>query len=310
MLRPAVEVVAAAYVSYVTGGFVGFEVGAATGSETAAVVAMGAVAGAETSLITTGSFQGWQYNALSAVGFYEVGGLNQTMGWSPGSPQATFDHALVGGSVSRLSGGSFKEGFLSGGFSEAAIPYMDTNQVVAGTTESAIVGGTASVLGGGKFENGAVTGAFGYLFNDCEHNTHCLNPGGRHEGYADVPDGHGNYMWVPPGAAGGAAAGVSVDGNMLPIDASSLTEEQVSTGVGVVADAVILRCPECASGQVAGLVGTTAAVATAWDYHHPGMAIPTTAGYMVTTYLNHLGVPSTFSERAGVVISNIFEWLH
>ena len=83
-------------------------------------------------------------------------------------------HGLVGGTGSRIAGGSFRQGFLSAGFTQFAAPGIDgilpgnTDFTTAAsrTAAAAVVGGTASELGGGKFANGAVTGAFSRLFND------------------------------------------------------------------------------------------------------------------------------------------------
>lgn len=122
--------------------------------------------GAAAGYAATGTPQGALNGAITAEAFYAVGSLNQAAGWDPGSPQATFDHALVGGATSSLSGGSFKEGFLSAGFAEYAGPHLGSYDNVF--TE-ATVGGTASVLGGGKFENGAITAAFAYEYNDISH---------------------------------------------------------------------------------------------------------------------------------------------
>ena len=69
--------------------------------------------------------------------------------------------AVIGGAFSEIRGGSFKSGFLSAGFTAAALPFAPRN-VWSGAAFSAAVGGTASILGGGKFADGAVTGAFAY----------------------------------------------------------------------------------------------------------------------------------------------------
>ena len=107
--------------------------------------------------------------ALSAGSFYGVGTLTST--WSSGVAKVTA-HGVTGGVMSELTGGSFKEGFLSAAFAkgfsgpiERHVPNYRSARVFA----AAIVGGTASRLGGGTFANGAMTGAFSRLFNDELH---------------------------------------------------------------------------------------------------------------------------------------------
>lgn len=102
------------------------------------------------------------------MAFYGVGNLAQG-GWNAG--QTALAHGGVGGVSNMAMGGSFKDGFLSGGFTSLASPVIGTvpggrtAQVVA----AAVVGGTAAELGGGKFANGAATGAFSYLYNAAAH---------------------------------------------------------------------------------------------------------------------------------------------
>jgi RHS repeat-associated protein len=76
-------------------------------------------------------------------------------------------HGAIQGGANELQGGKFIHGFIAGGLSGAASPYIaNANLGMAGeTAAAAIVGGTGSVLGGGKFANGAVSGGFVYLFN-------------------------------------------------------------------------------------------------------------------------------------------------
>jgi len=81
----------------------------------------------------------------------------------------TLAHGVVGGVQSVVRGGSFRSGFLAGGFAAAvsASGIVGRFETAAGRiTAAAVAGGVGSVLGGGKFANGAVTGAFQRLFND------------------------------------------------------------------------------------------------------------------------------------------------
>ena len=79
---------------------------------------------------------------------------------------------MVGGASAELSGGSFKNGFISAGVTQAFAPGIDgldsgnSGISLERTLAAAVVGGTASKLTGGKFANGAFTGAFSRLFND------------------------------------------------------------------------------------------------------------------------------------------------
>ncbi len=76
-------------------------------------------------------------------------------------------HGSIQGAANELQGGKFVHGFIAGGLSGAASPYIAAaNLGAAGESlAAAVVGGTGSALGGGKFSNGAVSGAFVYLFN-------------------------------------------------------------------------------------------------------------------------------------------------
>lgn len=71
----------------------------------------------------------------------------------------------MGGATNAAAGDSFKDGFLSAGFSEAAAPFVSGTRFDR-VVQMTIIGGTASTLGGGKFANGAETAAFAYMFNE------------------------------------------------------------------------------------------------------------------------------------------------
>ena len=87
-------------------------------------------------------------------------------------------HGLTGGVRSRLSGGSFKSGFLgsavnygaswSGAYKAAGISNQANTwtQRVQNVVASYVVGGVAAELGGGKFANGGMSVAFSRMFND------------------------------------------------------------------------------------------------------------------------------------------------
>ncbi|VVH52016.1 hypothetical protein BPUTSESOX_619, partial [uncultured Gammaproteobacteria bacterium] len=87
-------------------------------------------------------------------------------------------HGLTGGVRSRLSGGSFKSGFLgsavsygaswSGAYKAAGVSNQANTwtQRVQNVVASYVVGGVAAELGGGKFANGGMSAAFSRMFND------------------------------------------------------------------------------------------------------------------------------------------------
>jgi len=85
----------------------------------------------------------------------------------------TAAHGVAGGARSVLSGGTFKAGFSSAGFTQAFAPDIDQIPDGAGgagqLVAAGVVGGTASELAGGEFEDGFVTGVFGRAFNHGLH---------------------------------------------------------------------------------------------------------------------------------------------
>ncbi|CAC9483588.1 hypothetical protein BPUTSESOX_624, partial [uncultured Gammaproteobacteria bacterium] len=92
-------------------------------------------------------------------------------------------HGLTGGVRSRLSGGSFKSGFLgsavsygaswSGAYKAAGVSNQANTwtQRVQNVVASYVVGGVAAELGGGKFANGGMSAAFSRMFNDLRDST-------------------------------------------------------------------------------------------------------------------------------------------
>ncbi|VVM23650.1 hypothetical protein BSPWISOXPB_6589 [uncultured Gammaproteobacteria bacterium] len=87
-------------------------------------------------------------------------------------------HGVTGGVRSRLSGGSFKSGFLgsavsygaswSGAYEAAGVSSQANTwaQRAQNAVASYVVGGIAAELGGGKFANGGMSAAFSRMFND------------------------------------------------------------------------------------------------------------------------------------------------
>jgi len=93
-----------------------------------------------------------------------------------------FGHGIVGGTSSRLSGGSFQSGFVGAGFGSLA-GGLGCNGFVCST----LAGGAGSRLAGGSFADGAVMAGMGWWFN---HEAHCKqNCGGwRRADTLESPD--------------------------------------------------------------------------------------------------------------------------
>jgi hypothetical protein len=154
-----------------------------------AAVGTGALAGAASGAIMTGSLKGALQGALfGAIGAGVAFGVAEVAGHlaGVGSLEAhaasllktglnkltaikTMLHGLSRGIISRLQGGSFKEGLLSGLSSAFDVGSKGYGGFVGRTVIMAVVGGTASAIGGGKFANGAVSAAFVMMYNEWAH---------------------------------------------------------------------------------------------------------------------------------------------
>lgn len=125
----------------------------------------------------------------TAVAFYYVGEWTTSSGTylDPDGYMGTYTqvdavpnivgHAAVGCASAERSGGSCRNGAMSGAAGSAWSNFgyrpQGSGAFAANLLINSVVGGTASVLGGGKFWNGAKTAAFGYLFNECLHTRAC-----------------------------------------------------------------------------------------------------------------------------------------
>lgn len=106
------------------------------------------------------AFRAGATSLFTAAVFNAVGGL-ELSGW-----QQVGAHALAGGVTNRLSGGSFRDGFISGGVGALGAPLVDGIGNSFGRVVAAgLIGGAAARAGGGSFEDGFTTAAFGRLFN-------------------------------------------------------------------------------------------------------------------------------------------------
>jgi hypothetical protein len=134
----------------------------------------GVVTGAIAAAIGGAVLHGWGDKALTAwadkaygaaVGYHTL----QSAG-----------HAVVGGGLSELTGGNFKDGFIGAGFAallspvgrginrrlELGAPGTGSSwQYLGRTATAATIGGTVTAISGGKFGNGAATAAFMHVVN-------------------------------------------------------------------------------------------------------------------------------------------------
>ena len=116
-------------------------------------VGWGAVAGAASGFVATGSLRGALTGAISGAAFGALGGLGLN------GMENFAASGLLGGALTDLQGGKFGHGFLSAGIGAVAGGRFGPNPY-AQVIGAAIVGGTVSAITGGKFANGAVGAAF------------------------------------------------------------------------------------------------------------------------------------------------------
>ncbi len=137
------------------------------------------------------------------------------IGWNYSGWEKVAAHAVAGGTTNYLRGGSFGEGFVSGGFG-AAVGGDDL-------FTRAIVGGISAELTGGKFANGAMTAAFAYLLNDAAHST----PTSRGSIDLEFRVGYQGEEWQMSG---------SLSGEVVPLSKADLGNAYMMKGVGEVTD--------------------------------------------------------------------------
>ncbi len=164
-VRLGAGIAAASIVAPYAAGYFGLLSGSsavsAVANGVAGGLALGGVTAGNVSGALLGGVQGGAFGIVGHAGF--LSGIRSSV---PGG--SSLLHGAVGGTFRSLSGGSFREGFLSAAvtkFANANI-FSTTNNVILGSVRSTIAGGLGATLGGGKFINGAQTGAFSYLFND------------------------------------------------------------------------------------------------------------------------------------------------
>jgi RHS repeat-associated protein len=126
-------------------------------------VVKGVVGGGIIGFVATGDVQGAAYGAISGAMFAQIGNWADAGGWQWYTRAGA--HALGGGAMSRLQGGSFRSGAMAAGFASLAGNVPAFNNLVA----RAVIGGVSAEIGGGKFSNGALTATYAYLYNDSLH---------------------------------------------------------------------------------------------------------------------------------------------
>jgi filamentous hemagglutinin len=107
---------------------------------------------------------------LTAGLFYGTGELGLKYKWIDGSLEKSFAHGVAGGTSNLLTGGSFKNGFISSALAEWSSPLLNK---LPGTWEQAAghagAGAVSSWATGGDPELGALNGLSGYMFNYLYH---------------------------------------------------------------------------------------------------------------------------------------------
>jgi RHS repeat-associated protein len=169
VLKPLVSIAAAWYLGPVAFNTGFWGVGTALGGGAAGVIggtiAGGALAGATTQLLSTGSVNGWQQAGLTSMLFFGAGEVGDS--FERYSTAHFAAHAGAGCISAEAGGGSCGRGAMSAVAGLEGTKYGPVGAIVAG--------GTVSAIGGGKFANGATTAAFGYLFNYCMHGGQCTS---------------------------------------------------------------------------------------------------------------------------------------
>jgi hypothetical protein len=136
----------------------------------------GAVTGAITAAVGSTLLHNWGTEALNAWNSkaYATAAGYHTM--------QSAGHAVVGGGLSELTGGNFKDGFIGAGsaaflspvgrginkslnFEVEAGARSNGWQYLGRTATAATMGGTVTAISGGKFANGAATAAFMHVVN-------------------------------------------------------------------------------------------------------------------------------------------------
>ncbi len=154
-----------------------------TGGSFATKIAAAAVGGFASGYITTGTFKGGVWGAVSAVAFAYVGArMPQAQSFLDAAHQAKIVvHGVVGGIMAVAQGGSFKNGFASAAAAQFMAPAIDgagfdgaheaINKAIRIIAAGAVGGITARVTGG-DVSMGIAVAMFSRAFNDGLHEGH------------------------------------------------------------------------------------------------------------------------------------------
>ncbi|VVM24330.1 hypothetical protein BSPWISOXPB_5021, partial [uncultured Gammaproteobacteria bacterium] len=203
-------------------------------------------------------------------------------------------HGVTGGVRSRLSGGSFKSGFLgsavsygaswSGAYEAAGVSSQANTwaQRAQNVIASYVVGGVAAELGGGKFANGGMSAAFSRMFNDLYDSKTRKWIGGQDPDIVEA---------VQRQNANAKALEI-VFGPKYNTPESNISGTEFLSGVGNGANALIIFYP--GSIPVAGPVGIIADLANGFIYSNWDG---------VKSYIAGFGIGKTIGPQAGAVTS-------
>lgn len=139
------------------------------------VLAAASSGGSLTDALKMGLRQG-AISGIMAAATFGVGDLADGKSILAATAIKGIGHGVIQGVYQEVSGGSFKDGFISGagtGAFEGLTSSFNTGSTTGNVMVGALVGGTSSVIGGGDFANGAISGAFVAMYNDEAHREIC-----------------------------------------------------------------------------------------------------------------------------------------
>ncbi len=198
-IRIVAAIVVAIYAPQIAGAISGLLGGTATalGTFFTTKIGVGLVGGFLSGLITTGSFKGALIGGLTGAAFGAVGArfsnvasnnintarlAGQTLqqagriasgvfrGLSSGQAfLQSLAHGIVGGLNSKLSGGSFSKGILTGFLNKIASPIVSSTNSFVSLVRHTLFAGVVSKIAGGSFSRGARIGFLATLFNELGH---------------------------------------------------------------------------------------------------------------------------------------------
>jgi len=116
-----------------------------------------------------GFMEGIKQGAIQQGSMYATKGVGDIFGHKTGIDnvvQKAVAHGVVQGISAKLSGGEFRDGFITGASVSASQLLINNVNRSYRVVVSGLVGGSASALSGGKFANGAAAGMMIRMYND------------------------------------------------------------------------------------------------------------------------------------------------